>query len=149
MTANIILTGLAALCTLAAVWSSIASRGYARQAKAAAERAAAARQQAAALRRTANTSEPTPLTYQQLVPLAAALRRREDHLRAGVGLLAPPFPICPTCGQQPTELVVRNDDPAHSLEDRVTLGFRPCGHNFTADGDDLHRAYEAARSEAP
>src|SRR2546427_4274361 len=54
-------------------------------------------------------------------------------------VLLPPFPDCPTCGQPPTELLVRNDSRLFT-EDRVAFGFRPCGHTFTADGEDLFRA---------
>lgn len=94
-------------------------------------------------------SEPTRLTREQLTPIVAAIHRREQALLAGVGRLAPPLPNCPTCQQQPTNFLVRNDFPAHFLEDLVGFGFRPCGHNFTADGEDLYLAYEAARAETP
>ena len=94
-------------------------------------------------------SEPTRLTYEQLVPLAIAIHRREAAVLAGAGPFLPPFPGCPTCGQQPDELLVRNDHPAHFLEDRVGFGFRPCGHTFTADAEDLFRAYSHACREAP
>ncbi|WP_393075332.1 hypothetical protein [Streptomyces sp. LN704] len=79
------------------------------------------------------------LTYEQLLPLAAAIRRRET---SGHGILQPPLPDCPTCGQTPTDLHVRNDHPAHFIENRVAFGFRPCGHNFRADAYDLYRATE-------
>jgi hypothetical protein len=94
-------------------------------------------------------SEPTRLTYAQLTPVVTALCRRERAALTGAGFLLPPFPDCPTCGQSPAELFVRNDHPAHFLEDEVGFGFRPCGHTFTAGGEDLCRAYGAARSEAP
>jgi hypothetical protein len=95
------------------------------------------------------TSEPTHLTRDQLAPLVAAIYRRETAALTGLRVVLAPFPDCPTCGQPPTELFVRNDHPAHFLEDRVGFGFRPCGHTFTADGDDLDHAYEHARREAP
>ena len=94
-------------------------------------------------------TEPTRLTYEQFLPLAVALHRRETATQAGAGFLLPPFPACPDCGQAPTELLVNSDHPAHLLEDRVVFGFRPCGHTFTVDGDDLHRAREHARRESP
>lgn len=94
-------------------------------------------------------SEPTRLAYDQLAPVVVALYRRERAVAAGAGFLPPPFPNCPTCGQRPTALHVNGDHPAHFLEDRIGFGFRPCGHNFTADGDDLYKAYDAARTEAP
>lgn len=94
-------------------------------------------------------AEPTHLSYEELLPLVAAVRRRETNALAGYGFLLPPFPDCPACGQQPAELFVRNDHPAHFLKDEVGFGFRPCGHTFTADGEDLYRAYEHARREAP
>ncbi|MFD9248533.1 hypothetical protein [Streptomyces bottropensis] len=31
------------------------------------------------------------------------------------------------------------------IEDRVQFGFRPCGHTFTVDGEDLYAVYEAVR----
>ncbi|MFD1274830.1 hypothetical protein [Streptomyces kaempferi] len=83
--------------------------------------------------------EPGHLTYEQLLPLAAAIRRRET---SGHGILQPPWPGCLTCGQTPTDLLVRNDHPAHFIENRVAFGFRPCGHSFTADAYDLYRATE-------
>jgi hypothetical protein len=92
-------------------------------------------------------SEPTRLTYEQLLPLAAAIYRREVALQAGARLLLPPFPNCPTCGQPPAELVVRNDHAAHFLEDLVGFGFLPCGHTFTVDAEDLHNAANVARAE--
>ena len=93
-------------------------------------------------------TEPTRLTYEQLLPLATAIHRREAAVLAGAGFLLPPFPDCPTCGQQPNELFVRNDHPAHFLEDLIGFGFRPCGHTFTADGEDLYTAYSHARVTA-
>jgi len=90
-------------------------------------------------------TEPTQLTYEQILPMAEAIHRRESAVLAGAHIIVPPFPDCPTCGQQPTELAVRNDHPAHFLEDRVGFGFRPCGHTFTADGEDLYNAYNQAR----
>lgn len=97
----------------------------------------------------AAVTEPTKLTYEQLVPLAIAIHRREAAVLAGAGPFLPPFPDCPTCEQQPDELLVRNDHPGNFLEDSVGFGFRPCGHTFTADGEDLHRAYDQARMEQP
>jgi hypothetical protein len=94
-------------------------------------------------------TEPSPLSYEELAPVVTALYRREQAAAAGVSILMPPFPDCPTCKQQPASLHVNGDHPAHFLEDRVGFGFRPCGHNFTADGEDLYRAYAAARSESP
>jgi hypothetical protein len=94
-------------------------------------------------------TEPTHLAYEQFLPLAVALHRREEYMLAGAGFLIPPFPNCPTCGEPPTELLVRNDHPAHFLADLTGFGFRPCGHNFTVSGEDLFRAHEQARQEAP
>jgi hypothetical protein len=91
--------------------------------------------------------EQTHLTYEQLLPVVTAIQRRETAALVGNGILLPPVPDCPTCGQTPAELFVRNDHPAHFLKDEVGFGFRPCGHTFTADGEDLHRAYEHARRE--
>lgn len=93
-------------------------------------------------------TESTHLTYEQLAPLATAIHRREAAVLAGAALILPPFPDCPTCGQQPNELFVRNDHPAHFLEDCVAFGFRPCGHTFTADSEDLYTAYTHARDAA-
>jgi hypothetical protein len=93
-------------------------------------------------------TEPTPLDREQLQPIIDAIHKRESYARAGVTILLPPFAPCPTCGQPPTELAVSNDHRAHFLEDLVAFKFRPCGHTFTAHGDDLYRAYEAARLEA-
>lgn len=92
-------------------------------------------------------TEPTRLTREQLAPVVTALHRREQAVL--LGHLVPPFPDCPTCGQQPDGLIINGDHPANFLEDRIRFGFRPCGHNFTADGEDLYLAYEAARAEAP
>lgn len=147
MISNLVLSILTALFTIAAVTSSVASSRYARQAKAAAERAASARERIEDLRRE-QPPGPTHLTREQLYPLAAALHRREAAVLAGRGLLHP-FPDCPTCGQPPTELAVCNDHPDYFLTDRVAFRFRPCGHTFTADGEDLHHAYEQARRETP
>lgn len=94
-------------------------------------------------------TEPTHLTYDEFLPLATAFQRRDAYARAGAGLLLPPFPACPTCGQPPTELHVGSDHPAQFLHDRTGFGFRPCGHNFTVDGDDLAKAYGIARQGAP
>lgn len=94
-------------------------------------------------------NEPTRLTYEQLLPLATAIQRREAAVLAGAGFILPPFPDCPTCGQQPTKLLVRNDHPNHFLKDEVGFGFRPCGHTFTVGGEDLYRANEQARRENP
>jgi hypothetical protein len=93
-------------------------------------------------------TEPTHLTRDQLAPLVAAIYRRETAALTELRNLLPPFPGCPTCGQPPAELFVRNDHPSHFLEDRVGFGFRPCGHTFTADGEDLYNAYNQARQEA-
>jgi hypothetical protein len=94
-------------------------------------------------------TEPTHLTYEQFLPLAIALRRRETATLAGARIILPPFPDCPTCEQPPTELLVRNDHPAHFLADLTCFGFRPCGHSFTVSGEDLFQAHEQARREAP
>lgn len=148
MIPNIVLSILAALFTIAAIANSCASSRYARQAKASAERASAAAARAEAARARSKAAreqasdlskEPTRLTHEQLLPLAGAIRRRET---AAYSDLLPPWPACPTCGQAPTELLVRNDHPAQFLEDRVAFGFRPCGHNFTAAAEDLYRATE-------
>jgi hypothetical protein len=150
---NLVLSILFVLVTIAGIANSIAASRYAREAKAAAERSAAAARRAEAARSRGDAarevaaklgeeqqqSEPGHLTYEQLLPLAAAIRRRET---TGHGFLLPPWPSCLTCGQTPTDLLVRNDHPAHFLEDRIAFGFRPCGHNFTADARDLYRATE-------
>lgn len=88
-------------------------------------------------------AEPTPLTREQLEPIVVAVHRREGYARAGVGFLLPPFPACPTCGQSPTEMAVRQSE--RFIEDRVQFGFRPCGHTFTVDSEDLYDVYEAVR----
>lgn len=93
-------------------------------------------------------SEPRHLTYEELFPVVAALHRRETYGRLG-GFLLPPLPTCPSCGQQPTELATRNDSPDLFVRDRTALRFRPCGHTFTADGEDLYRAYDQASQEQP
>lgn len=93
-------------------------------------------------------TEPTPLGREQLQPIINAVQQRESYAKAGMKLLLPPFAPCPTCGEQPTELFVRSDHPGFFLEDRVAFGFRPCGHSFTADGEDLYNAYAQARQEA-
>lgn len=153
MISNLVLSILFALITIAGIANSIAASRYAREAKAAAERSATAARQAEAARAGSKATqdlvtklgkeqqqpEPGHLTYEQLLPLAAAIRRRET---SGHGILQPPWPSCLTCGQTPAELVVRNDHPAHFIENRVAFGFRPCGHNFTADAYDLSRATE-------
>lgn len=90
-------------------------------------------------------NEPTQLTREQLEPIVLALHRRETYAAAGAGILIPPFPACPTCGQQPTEMAVRQDP--HLIEDRMQFAFRPCGHAFTANGEDLYDAYTAARQQ--
>ncbi|MFM9636000.1 hypothetical protein [Streptomyces turgidiscabies] len=92
-------------------------------------------------------TEPTHLTRDQLEPIVTALHRREVYALVGAGILLPPFPDCPTCGQPPTEMFVRNDHPSCFLEDKVAFGFRPCHHTFTADGEDLCLAYDAARQQ--
>ncbi len=88
-------------------------------------------------------SEPTPLAYEQFLPLAVALHRRETYTRAGAGFLLPPLPNCPTCDQPAAELAPRQDDSL--LTDRIRFGFQPCGHAFTVDGEDAFRASDAAR----
>jgi hypothetical protein len=93
-------------------------------------------------------SEPAHLTRDQLAPIVTAIQRRESAVLVGRRPM-PPFPDCPACGQAPAELFVRNDHPAHFLKDEVGFGFRPCGHTFTADGEDLYEAYNQARQEAP
>ncbi|WP_406444601.1 hypothetical protein OHB14_36855 [Streptomyces sp. NBC_01613] len=156
MISNLVLSIVVALFTIVAVVNSVASSRYARQAKASAERSAAAASRAEAARsRSAAARQamselsqeqpqpgPTHLTYEQLLPIATAIRRRETALVAGHGNLLPPFPACPTCRQAPTELLVRNDHPDQFLHDRIAFGFRPCGHSFTADAGDLYRATE-------
>ncbi|MFE3031600.1 hypothetical protein ACFXKY_08115 [Streptomyces canus] len=158
MISNLVLSILTGLFTIAGVACSISSSRYVRQARASAERAAAAANRAEAARKRVadlrneqprkQPPEPTRLTREQLYPLVAALHRRETAVTAG-HLLVHPFPDCPACGQPPAELMVSNDHPAHFVEDLVAFKFRPCGHTFTADGEDLYRAYEAARLEAP
>lgn len=156
MTTDILLAGLAGAFSLAAVANSIASSRYARQAKVAAERASAAatrvetararidaaREATTALSRNPPRPGPMHLRYEQVLPIAEAIQRRESAMRAGSGH-CPPFPGCPTCGQQPTELTIFNDHPARFLDDMVVVGFSPCGHRFAVDADDLHRATEA------
>ncbi len=90
-------------------------------------------------------TEPTRLTCEQLVPLVAALQHREAAALAG-RLIKRPLPDCPTCGQPPSELMLSNDQIAQFRNDQIAFGFRPCGHNFTADGGELDRAYSAARA---
>jgi hypothetical protein len=146
--ADAILTGLAALCTLAVVFDSARSRRYAREAKeaagqaaAAADRAQAARQRSAELKAEQQRQGPTHLSFEQLLPVAVAMRLRKDATRAGT-LLGRPLPDCPACGQAPTQFLVSSDHPDQFLYDQVAFGFRPCGHNFTADAEDLHRVME-------
>jgi hypothetical protein len=97
-------------------------------------------------------TQPTPagpkhLTYEELFPIVAALHRREAYARHGAGFLLPSFPDCPACGQQPAELATRSDSPDLFVRDRIALRFRPCGHTFTADGEDLYRAHDQASRE--
>src|SRR5689334_16662879 len=92
-------------------------------------------------------SVPTYLTRDQFLPLAAALYRREAAVRTGARILLPPFPDCPTCGANPVALEVA--DTRSITDDTVIFGFRRCGHTFAVTGEDLHRAYEQARMEAP
>ena len=92
-------------------------------------------------------TEPTHLTRDQLAPIVAAIHHRETYTRAGAGILLPPFPDCPTCGQTPNEMAVNGDYPEYFLTDRVAFGFRPCGHTFTANGEDVDRAYDLARQQ--
>jgi hypothetical protein len=145
MTHDVVLLTLSGLFAVA---NSVVARRYARQAKAASERAAAAASQAQAERQRSTESGrkqvrpgPAHLTYEQLLPVANAIRRRESAVRAGAGL-CPPFPGCPACGQQPTEMTVFNDHPSHFLEDKIVLAFSPCGHRVAADAGDLYRAME-------
>lgn len=88
-------------------------------------------------------TEPTPLTREQLEPIMLAVQRRETYAAAGAGIFLPPFPDCPTCGQQPTEMAARSSE--HLIDDRIQFAFRPCGHTFTADGEDLYDVYTAVR----
>lgn len=90
-------------------------------------------------------SEPTHLSYEQVLPIAIGLQRREAYARAGAGILIPPLPNCPTCDQPPEELFTRNEHADFFLHDRIGLGFRPCGHNFTVDSEDTLNANDAAR----
>jgi hypothetical protein len=90
-------------------------------------------------------TEPTHLNCEQVLPIAVALQRREVYRRAGAGILIPPLPNCPTCELPPEELFTRSEHIDFFLHDRIGLGFRPCGHNFTADAEDVFNANEAAR----
>jgi len=94
-------------------------------------------------------TEPTPLDREQLQPIIDAFHKRETCAAAGVGFLLPPFAPCPTCGQSPIEMAISNTHPDHFLTDRVAFRFRPCDHTFTADGEDIYLAHEAARGETP
>lgn len=152
MTTDILLACFTIICAVAVAALGIATRNDTRRAIAHSKRALAAADRAEAALKALREQSPgkaTHLTRDQLAPIVTALHRREDYQRAGAGFLLPPFPDCPTCGQQPTELRVGDDHPAHFLTDRVAFGFRPCGHTFTADGEDLHQAHETARREQP
>lgn len=90
-------------------------------------------------------TEPTHLTRDQLAPIVAAIHRRETAALIGLGLLLPPFPDCPTCGQAPTEMAVGNSN--SFIDDLVRFGFRPCNHTFAANGEDLYETYTATRQQ--
>lgn len=92
-------------------------------------------------------TEPTHLTRDQLAPIVAAVYRREAATLTGARLILPPLPTCPTCRQQPTELATSSDSPDLFVRNRTALRFRPCGHTFTADGEDIYEAYNTARQE--
>lgn len=92
-------------------------------------------------------TEPTPLDREQLQPIIDALHKRDVYAQAGAGFLVPLFAPCPTCGEQPTELFVNRDHYEYFIKDEVLFGFRPCGHNFTATGDDIYDAYTQARQQ--
>lgn len=91
---------------------------------------------------------PTHLDYDALVPVVAVLYRRAAYTHAGAGfLLPPPLPDCPGCGVTPSELATTTDGPDLFVRNRVAIRFRPCGHLFTADEDDLQRAHAQVRLE--
>jgi hypothetical protein len=92
-------------------------------------------------------TEPTHLTRDQLAPIVAAVYRREAATLTGARLILPPLPPCPTCGQQPTELTTSSDSHDLFVRNLTALRFRPCGHTFTADGEDIYEAYNTARQE--
>ncbi|WP_030168897.1 hypothetical protein [Streptomyces sp. NRRL S-813] len=85
-------------------------------------------------------TEPTHLTREQLDPLVAAIYRRQAAADAGASLTLPPLPPCPACKQTPTQLLTRDDQP---ITDRTLIMFKPCGHLFAANNEDV---YEAALS---
>ncbi|MEV0220910.1 hypothetical protein [Streptomyces sp. NPDC050704] len=88
-------------------------------------------------------SEPTKLTREQLLPLAVAAERRNIAFTDGQCTLLPPLPDCPICGQPSTALRVQPD---YSFQfDLVRFAIKPCGHSFTADGEDVFESYNHAR----
>lgn len=88
-------------------------------------------------------TEPTKLTREQLLPLAVAAERCTSAFVGGKPGLLPPLADCPLCGQPSTRLVVQPD---YSLQfDLVHFAARPCGHTFTANGEDVYEVYNHAR----
>jgi hypothetical protein len=84
--------------------------------------------------------EPTRLTYEQALPIAAALHARTQSPTP------PPFPGCPTCGTTPAVLDLSDD--TTFTEDVIVIRYRPCGHVFTVTREDLRAAYHHAREAA-
>jgi hypothetical protein len=86
-------------------------------------------------------TDPKRLTAEEFFPFAVYGARLADARERGLGILLPPAPDCPACGQRITEIAVRDD--YQFTEDIVWLGAKPCGHQFTIPGD---AAYEAANA---
>jgi hypothetical protein len=93
-------------------------------------------------------TEPTHLTYDQVLPIAKGMRRCEVSARDELVPVVP-FPDCPACGQTPATLATGPENPNQFVHHRVAIYFSPCGHRATTDVADLDRAYHQASMELP
>jgi hypothetical protein len=89
-------------------------------------------------------SEPvvTPLTLTQLLPIIVHAEARQRQTKRG-SLLVCPCPPCPTCEAEPAEMV---DASGPNIGLGLRVLFKPCGHQFTADEQTVHRAWDAAET---
>lgn len=93
-------------------------------------------------------TEPTPLTAEQFLPFAVYAERLDEARRRGMKVLRPSAPLCPSCDEQATEIILSL---ANFIRDELLLAMRPCGHRFTISGDAAYevsvQAKEVARQE--
>ncbi|WP_435279358.1 hypothetical protein [Streptomyces sp. 1222.5] len=92
----------------------------------------------------ATAAEPKHLSREELEPLAAAIYQREAAASAGASLILPPLPPCPACTQPPAVLATQDAQP---ISDQVLIAFQPCGHVFTATGEDVYDTWALAQQQ--